>query len=214
MHVVPYDLIVTRALSKGAKVRRDFPGFREDYLAVHCLIRLHRPVRFMEIGTSVGRGTEVICKAMGLRRRGRGSAGVVYSLDVPPGTDPSIIYPDREDGHPEVAGSACRLPYVQLFGDSAEFDFTPYHPLDAWFIDGKHDHTYAASDTRNALASGPRLIVWHDVQIDGVREAVVELLADRDDYRLARVGDTRVAFASRVSTMPAELDAALRSAHA
>ena len=209
MQVVPYDRIVTRSLSRGAKVRRDFPGFREDYLALHCLIRLHRPARFIEIGTSTGNGTEVICRAMGLRRRGTATGAVVFSIDVPPGTDPSILYPDHEDGHPDVAGRACRLPYSQLYGDSSRFDFTPYYPLDGWFVDGKHDYTYAASDTRNALAAEPALIVWHDVQIDGVREAVVDLLAGRDDYRLARVGETRIAFASRVVTMPREIAAVL-----
>src|SRR5207302_1491427 len=133
-----------------------------------CLIRKHRPERFFEIGTSSGRGTKVICKALSRRRLWPDTRNRVFSLDVPPGTDPSIIYPQGEDGHPDKAGAHNPYPYHQLFGDSKTFDPTPYLPLDGWFIDGKHDYEYARADTLLALSADPRLIVWHDLQIDGV----------------------------------------------
>jgi hypothetical protein len=192
---IPFDSVVQAALLKGAVIRNDFPGFREDYEVVHCLIRRHRPERFFEIGTSSGNGTKVICKAMSRRPIWPDTRNRVFSLDVPPGTDPTIIYPGAEDGHPEKAGAANRYPYTQLFGNSKTFDIAPYLPLQGWFIDGKHDYEYAASDTRLALTANPSLIIWHDLQIPEVEEAVVDVMAERPEYALARVAGTRVGYA-------------------
>jgi hypothetical protein len=196
---VPFSEIVRPDLVKGAVVRNDFPGFREDYLVLHALIRRYRPDRFFEIGTSVGLGTKVICKAMSQRRIWPDTRDRVFSLDVPPGTDPSIIYPRGEDGHPARAGAANRYPYTQLFGDSRTFDITRYLPLDGWFIDGKHNYEFAISDTRLALSADPNLIVWHDLQIEEVAEAVNDVMTQRPEYVVRRVSDTRIGFAVRRS---------------
>lgn len=194
---VPYDEIVRPDLRKGAVKRRDFPGFAEDYLALHCLIRRYWPERFLEIGTSVGLGTKVICRAISRRRVWPDTRDRVFSLDVPPGTDPSMIYPEGEDGHPAKAGARNPYPYRQLLGDSMNFDATPYLPLDGWFIDGKHDHEHARSDTLLALSADPRLIVWHDFQIEGVATGATDAIENRPEYTLQRVSGTRIAFAVR-----------------
>jgi methyltransferase family protein len=197
---IPYEQVVRRHLERGAVKRRDFPGFREDYLAIHCLLREHGPERLFEIGTSTGRGTKVICKAMSSRRWGKpDTAERVLSLDVPPGTDASIIYPHGEDGHPEQAGSDNPFPYTQLFGDSKTFDIAPYLPIDAWFIDGKHDYEHARSDTELALKCAPGLIIWHDLQIDEVERAVVDTVGPLSQYRVRRVAGTRVGYAVRAA---------------
>jgi hypothetical protein len=193
---IAYEEVVRPELEKGAALRPDFPGFLEDYLALHCLIREHQPERFFEIGTSAGNGTKVICNALSRRRWLRpDTRDRVFSLDVPPGTDPSIIYPDAEDGHPAKAGSDNPYPYRQLFGDSRTFDPTPYLPLDGWFIDGKHSYEYVRSDTLLALSADPRLIVWHDMQMDEVAQAVSDVMQDQQEFRVRRVSDTRVGFA-------------------
>jgi hypothetical protein len=197
--VEPYDDIVTVPFSNGAIVRRDFPGFDEDYLVIHCLIRKYGPSRLMEIGTSSGYGTNVICKAMGLRRLFPSSEKMVFSIDVPPGTDSSILYPDKEDGHPPKAGVKCKYRYTQIFGDSYNFDFSPYYPLDAWFIDGKHNYRYAENDTLMALQSKPSLIIWHDLQIAEVEEAVCEAMGKHSEYTLRRAGTTRVGYAVKAA---------------
>jgi hypothetical protein len=62
----------------------------------------------MEIGTSSGAGTNVICRAMGLRRLFGSSEKRVFSIDVPPGANPAMLYPDKEDGHPRKAGRKCK----------------------------------------------------------------------------------------------------------
>jgi hypothetical protein len=201
---VPFDEVVTPPYSEGAIVRDDFPGFREDYLAVHSLLRRHRPASLLEIGTSTGNGTNVICNALGIRRGlrrllGGAQPARVVSIDVPPGTDPSVIYPEGEDGHPKRAGANCRFPYEQLYGDSTTYDFSPHYPLEAWFVDGKHNYEYAKKDTEQALKASPRLIMWHDMQIEDVDRAVRETMRGTG-YEVRRVERTRVAYAVRPGT--------------
>jgi len=197
MEEIAYEDVVRPKLRRGASIRKDFPGFREDYLALHCLIRRFRPERFFEIGTSTGLGTRVICKAMSRRPLWPDTRDRVMSLDVPPGTDPAIIYPEGEDGHPGDPGVRNPYPYQQILGDSRTFDIGPHLPVDGWFIDGKHDFEYARSDTLLALSSQPAFISWHDMQIEGVAAAVSEVMNNRPDYRVRRVRGTRVGYAVR-----------------
>ena len=52
-----------------------------------------------------------------------------------------------------------------LFGDSAAFDFSPYHgKIDLFFIDGAHSYDYVRCDTENALqcVRPGGVIAWHD----------------------------------------------------
>ena len=58
-----YADIVKEPYKKGAIIRSDFPGFKEDYLAIHSIIRTYHPARLLEIGTSTGNGTKVKLKA-------------------------------------------------------------------------------------------------------------------------------------------------------
>ena len=70
-----------------------------------------------------------------------------------------------------------------LFGDSATFDYSPYHnAVDLFFIDGAHSYEYVRSDTAHALrcvrAGG--VIAWHDygrVGVNGVSRHLHELRA-------------------------------------
>jgi predicted O-methyltransferase YrrM len=52
-----------------------------------------------------------------------------------------------------------------LSGDSARFDFSPYHGIvDLFFIDGAHSYDYVRSDTLTALkcCHPGSVIAWHD----------------------------------------------------
>jgi hypothetical protein len=201
LKTITYLEIATDVHRRGAIERNDHPGFKEDYLVLHCLIKKYKPASFMEIGTSIGRGTNVICNAMGLKKfflwRSNKRAKV-YSLDVPPGTDPMILYPESEDGHPDRAGMYCRFPYVQLYGNSVHFDFCGYYPLEGWFIDGKHDYYHVKSDTEKALAAQPKIIIWHDADMLPVKEAAIDVLSRHRDYELFFVEGTRIAFAPSI----------------
>lgn len=198
MQKINFNQIVRSPYSNNAYIRDDFPGFKKDYLVLHSLIRKYNPKYFMEIGTSSGKGTKVICKAMGIKRLWLNLGKKVYSLDVPHGTDPKILYPKGEDGHPQKAGCFCNYPYKQIFGNSYGFDFSSYYPIDGWFVDGKHNYKYVKNDTKSALNSNPILIVWHDMQISGVSRAVKEIIKKNKKYNLFLVSGTRIAFAIKL----------------
>lgn len=60
---------------------------------------------------------------------------------------------------------ACRVKVLQLYGDSAQFDFSPYYgQVDFVVIDGSHAYRYVAHDSEEAfrLRSPTGLILWHD----------------------------------------------------
>jgi hypothetical protein len=196
MKEIEFNEIVKLPYSKNAAIRSGFPGFKEDYLTIHCLIGKYKPKTIMEIGTSSGLGTKVICNAMGIKRFGRNKKDVkVYSIDVPVGTDPKIIYPHGEDGHPKEPGIYCKLPFTQIFGNSYGFDFSPYYPIEGWFIDGKHDYKFAKNDTSLALKSNPVILIWHDADIEEVGRAIIEEMKAHAEYDLFRVIGTRIAYA-------------------
>jgi predicted O-methyltransferase YrrM len=181
----PYEAVVIPELSAGAILNEGFPGFREDYLLLHCLMRREQPARVMEIGTNIGNGTTIIKNAV--------PEAEVFSLDLPPDqVHKSLI---RSDGSCRV-GSACRVPYTQLWGDSRTFDFEPYAPLDAWFIDGNHVYENVFIESELAQITEARLIVWHDCDIKGVWRGVTDAMR-KSDFDLHRVPDTRIGFALR-----------------
>jgi len=193
------DKIVSDQLMKGAYIRHDFPGFKDDFAVIHCLVKMFTPKTILEVGTSHGYGTRVLCVAFGVKPF-FSFFSPVYSIDVPPKTDPDIIYPDHEDGHTRLTGKHCRFiyRYHQLYGDSRFFDYSPYYPLEAWFIDGKHDYEFCTADTLQALKSKPKLIIWHDMQIEEVCRAVIDGMSkEKENYVLYRVVDTRIGFAVR-----------------
>lgn len=75
-----------------------------------------------------------------------------------------------------------------LFGDSATFDFAPFHNrVDFFFIDGAHSYEYVRSDTLNALncCHPGSVIAWHDfgrVGLNGVSKWILELSREREIY--------------------------------
>jgi hypothetical protein len=75
-----------------------------------------------------------------------------------------------------------------LFGDSATFDFSPFHAkVDFFFIDGAHSYEYVRSDTLHALqCSHPgSVIAWHDfgrAAVSGVARWVCQFARTHDVY--------------------------------
>jgi predicted O-methyltransferase YrrM len=80
-------------------------------------------------------------------------------------------------------GTAVERKIRTLFGDSATFDFAPYHgAIDLMFIDGAHSYEYVRSDTVQAMrcVRPGGLICWHDfgrVGVNGVTQWLRELRA-------------------------------------
>lgn len=168
---------ICKAPYAGDAILRRDPLFIDDFLTLHCLLRMAKPVSVFEIGTCTGEGTLIIKNAVG--------ENVVYSLELPLGQSSYDI---------GEIGQICHLPYIQILGDSMTLNYSDFYPIDAWFIDGAHDYSHVFYETRQALLSSPCLIVWHDADIPEVFEAIRDGL-DPSDYSLFRVNHTRIAFA-------------------
>lgn len=170
--------------------RDDFPGFKEDYTTIHCLLKKYSPLNLLEIGTNTGTGTYIICNAL----KGKN----VYSMDLPPEITNEQMYPNKEDGKPPISevGINCKLPYTQLWGDSTQFNYKDLPYIDAWFIDGKHNFEYVNKDTTIALGYKPLLLIWHDCQIEEVTLGALEAMKNQP-YTLYHVDNTRIIYAVR-----------------
>jgi len=68
-----------------------------------------------------------------------------------------------------------------LYGDSAKFNFSPFHgQVDFFFIDGAHSYEYVRSDTLNALKCCHQgsVIAWHDFGRVGLYQDVTKWLLE------------------------------------
>lgn len=158
-----------------AILRKD-PLFIDDFLTLHCLLKMAKPLSVFEIGTCTGEGTLILKNAIG--------DSVVYSLELPVGESSYDI---------QGIGSCCYLPYVQIIGNSLSVNYQDFYPIDAWFIDGAHEYQYVFYETGQALLSYPSIIIWHDADIPEVFQAINDAL-ETSGYLLFRVKDTRIAF--------------------
>lgn len=161
-----------------------------------ALVAARRPRRVFEIGTFDGR-TAVNLAA------NAGDDAIVYTLDLPASGAPALAvhdddrpFIDRSRGGARgsrIRAAPERERIVQLEGDSATFDYSPFlDAMDMVFVDGAHSHEYVVSDSRTALAlAAPgALIVWHDYgEWEGVTRALNELR--ESDPRFARLRHVR-----------------------
>ena len=169
----------------------------EELVALCQLVAHHRPQALFEIGTFDGRTT--------LNLAANAPAGAcVHTLDLP-ASEPTALalapgerqFVDKPRSGARFAQSDLAGRIVQLYGDSATFDFAPY-AADFVFVDGSHAYDYVLSDSRRALAllpGGRGVVVWHDYGCwDGVTRALDELQAGEPAFAgLRRVAGTTLA---------------------
>lgn len=174
--------IVTPEFSHNAIINNRHPGFKEDYLVIHCLIRKYKPASLFEIGTNTGFGTKIIKNAIG--------EGKVFSMDLP------VEEFRKIQKYPSEPGLECDLPFTQLYADSLSFDYSKY-PCEAYFVDGAHDFEHVFHETKEIIKLSPRLIIFHDVDIPEVMKGVWHAFLDPFSayYNRYRVTDTRIAYA-------------------
>lgn len=176
-------------------------GYAEAYVLAAIMTYL-RPGKVFEIGTFTGAGTLLIAQQ-------GGPDCAVYTLDLPP-DDKQLLLPNVKGDAPEMDAYRIGVRFrdneyarqiTQLYGDSAEFDFSPYTgQMDLVFVDGAHSYEYAINDTRKALKMlSPRgTIIWDDCSISypGVVRALNKFGATIPIYRIA---ETRLALYTRQS---------------
>jgi len=188
MEKITFNDIYTEELANGAILNEEYTGFREDYLVLHCLLKKHFPKRLLEIGTNMGTGTQIIKNALG-------PDSEVLSLDLPTELAHISLQHPISEGKGDSVGHRCKLPFTQLRGDSMEFDYKQHYPIDGWFIDGEHDYTHANHESKEAIKSGAKIIIWHDSDMPPVYDGIVNAFEGNPNYILFRVTDTRIAFA-------------------
>ena len=152
-----------------------------ELLAICSLIKDRNASMIFEIGTYDGRTTRAM--AMNI-----GNSGHIFTLNLPPDMDfvkTGTVNVDEQLAHKVVSGerfinTTQQSLITQLFGNSATFDFLPYHQkMDVIFIDGAHSEEYVENDTIQAmklLKSDGGMIIWHDAHLFGVANYLRKLV--------------------------------------
>lgn len=179
-------------------------------LAALCgIVRRENPRAIFEIGTLNGRTTLNLALNSPPECR-------IFTLDLPREQLGETRYPisDRfrklvekeRSGELFLNKDAAEFPetkkITQLFGDSGNFDFSPYYnAIDLVFIDGSHDYEYVLNDSEIALKllrEGRGVILWHDYR--GGMEVITALETfrkRRPGLSLHHVRDTSFAYLKR-----------------
>lgn len=163
--------------------------FALDLLSLVLLCRALEPRTIFEIGTFVG--YTALHMALNTPADTR-----IHTLDLPlddrgtslrtTATDHKLI--DRDLGPALFEGTAVAHKVERLYGDSARFDFSPWHGrVDLFFVDGAHSYEYVRADTLNALecVRPGGVVAWHDygrLEQSGVTRWLHEFARDHEVY--------------------------------
>ncbi len=142
----------------------------EELCNICLCVRYLQPRSIFEFGTHNGRTTlQLALNAP--------PTCTVYTLNIHPDKAQDLEHGVHEiDQYLVLASSRLAVghyfkgtPYekriVQLWGDSANFDFSPFQGmLDLIFVDAAHSYEYIKSDSEHAfhMLNGDGIIIWHD----------------------------------------------------
>jgi len=169
-----------------------------ELIVLNQLIKTRLPDVLFEIGTFDGRTTLNMAANIG-------EQGKVFTLDLPPDAisktrlsleSDDKTYIEKSESGSKFQQSPYREKIVQLFGDSAEFDFTEYlGNIDLVFVDGSHSYEYVINDSVKALSllkSRGGTVVWHDYDTwNGVTNALDYLLLNDSRFNgIRRIRNT------------------------
>jgi hypothetical protein len=178
-----------------------------ELVVITKLIVRYKPLRLFEIGTFDGRTT--------LNMAANSPEGAaVYTLDLPREkinatalalsgnhSPDDKLFIDKDSSGSRFIGTDCQLKIVQLYGDSAAFDFGPFfNTMDFVFIDGAHSYDYVKNDSAVALKllkEGKGTVVWHDYDSvwEGVTKALNELFGSAPAYsRIRHISGTSLVY--------------------
>jgi hypothetical protein len=179
---------------------------------INQIVKRYAPKHLFEMGTFDGRTT------LNLAANSPDDA-VVYTLDLPRKEmnrtalkldDRDVVLVDKELSGNRFRSAPESKKIVQLFGDTATFDFGPYeNSMDFVFIDASHAYDYVLNDTRIALKllrKGKGILVWHDYghAFEGVTKALNEFyMSGQPPYSFIRhVSETSLAILTIGSDTP------------
>ncbi len=165
-----------------------------ETLVINALVKRYNPKILFEIGTFDGRTT------INLAINSPDEA-IVYTLDLPlqniDKSPPGYRFTSKDEEELPEKGKI-----VQLYGDSAKFDYSPYlDRVDFIFIDGNHSYDYVVNDTQVALKllrQGKGVIVWHDYNAwNGVTKALNEFQKHHPEFEIRHIAGTTLAILVR-----------------
>jgi predicted O-methyltransferase YrrM len=194
------DIVGLSAVLVTGEVTRAACGPPYDALVLTALCRLLQCRAIFEFGTYHGETAWLIAH--------NNPEATVYTLDLPALeatsgaklelTDPNYFRTWERGARFQGTPEAARI--VQLHGDSATFDYSPYGGrMDLVFIDASHSYSYVKSDTEAALnlLSARGTIVWDDyTHYPGIYAYLHELAPQLKGDILHLLG-TRLAIYSR-----------------
>jgi predicted O-methyltransferase YrrM len=166
-----------------------------DLISLCLICRILKPKLVFEIGTFTGYTSYHLAL-------NTADEAKILTLDLPAGeaVAPKLALDNRDRSHVEFHeqaphelkyhfdDTAAASKITCLFGDSATYDFSPYHgKVDFFFVDGAHSLDYVRCDTRNALrcCHPGSVIAWHDFarpEIPGVTRWLCELAKEREIF--------------------------------
>lgn len=179
-----------RTAMYGEPWMHELASYTADIVSLCLLCSILKPKTVFEVGTLHGYTAYHFAL-------NSGADTTVYSLDLPKGEkiEPALRTTIVDAAHIGAAFSEYCFsgkPEEQkvrlLFGDSARFDYTPYHDsVDLFFIDGAHSYEYVKSDTLHALrcCKPGGVIAWHDfgrAGVNGVSRWLMELAGSETIY--------------------------------
>ena len=195
---------VAVALSRIADVAGNITP--TELMLIAAFVKQRQPAVCFEIGTFDGRTTENMAA-------NQPADGKCYTLDLPPdGADNAALplasgdksYIDKPASGARISAQAKSGRIVQLYGDSATFDFVPYRgQVDLMFIDGSHSYEYVLADTESAwqLVKPGGLLLWHDYDSrwwPGVTRALNQLQSQDPRFAaLRQIENTALCFMAR-----------------
>ena len=186
----------------------------EELYYLAAITQCARPRRIFEFGTFRGRTT------LNLALNAPDDA-VVYTLDLPPhglraiGQERELLPSDVStiDVNAHETGKHFREhraghKIVQLWGNSLEFDFSPYFgKMDLIFVDAAHAYRFVKSDTENALKmlAPAGVLLWHDYMSFGEMHDVTRYLFElAGKLSISQLGSTTLAVFRCARKRPAQ----------
>lgn len=177
---------------------RNSASYVADIVSLCLLCRAIKPKVIFEIGTLTGYTAAHMALNCDDCR--------IYTLDLPPDGEPTLATTVIDGAHVKMheetkryvwEGMGIAKKIQTLFGDSASFDYSPYHGrVDLFFIDGAHSYEYVRSDTLNAMkcCHPGSVIAWHDFGRVGVNGVSRWLLEISKQHRVYSVPGGSIAF--------------------
>jgi len=200
---VKWNQVIDSSFFRLTELEKNNGNVRVSELGILSLLakQCSEQSSIFEIGTFDGRTT------LNLAINSPDSCEVI-TLDLPPDTETRFNVDSGERHFIDKPESGARYKSTlshtnvsnkiqQQYGDSATFDFSPYHDkCSLIFVDGSHAYDYAISDTQNAMKMIRKggIIIWHDYGVwEGVTRALEEI-EQKENIGLKHIAGTSLVY--------------------